>query len=97
MASARSRRRLAMNVGSTPRWASACAHWSPISPVPRITTRRPDRSPMPSCAASTATQGTDPAPVDTAVSERTRLPVASAAPNMRLDSGPVVPAPSAAS
>ena len=96
-ASARSRRRLAMNTVCTPRSASARAVSSAISPVPRTTTRRSHSAPIVSCARSTATEGTLTRRWESAVSERTRLPVASAAPNMRLVNGPVMPASSASS
>ena len=48
-------------------------------------------------ATSTATEATEPPPAPTAVSVRTRLPVASAARNSLLVSGPVVRAASASS
>ena len=94
---ARSRRRLATNIGSAPWLASACAVSSLISPVPSTTTLRLARSPMVSRTRSTATELTETRPSAMPVSVRARLPVARAAPNTRLLSGPVTPASSAAS
>ena len=83
--SARSACRLATKIVPTPWWASAWAVSSLVSPAPRITTWRSARPPSTSWARSTATEGTltrvEPMPV----SERTRLPVVSAAANRRLE------------
>ena len=93
--SARSAWRLATKIVPAPWSASARAVSSLVSPAPRITTWRSARPPSTLSARSTATEGTltrlEPIPV----SERTRLPVVSAAANRRLDSGPVQPAASA--
>ena len=96
-ASARSRRRLATNMVATPWSLSAFAVSSAVSPAPMISTRRAERSPSALRAASTATEATLAPPAPIAVSVRTRLPVASAARNSLLVSGPVVRAASAAS
>jgi hypothetical protein len=95
---ARSAWRLATKIVRTPSSARAWAVSSLVSPAPMITTSREARSwPMMSRASPTATLDTLPRPWPSAVSERTRLPVCSAAVNSRLVSGPVVPASSAAS
>ncbi len=95
--SARSAWRLATKIVPAPRSASALAVSSLVSPAPRITTWRSSRSPSTLNARSTATDGAltrlEPMPV----SERTRLPVVSAAANSRLENGPVAPARIAAS
>ena len=90
--SARSAWRLATKIVPAPCSASARAVSSLVSPAPRITTWRSARPPSTLSARSTATEGTLARPVPMAVSERTRLPVVSAAANSRLDSGPVQPA-----
>ena len=94
---ARSRRRLATNIVVTP-WAwKARAVCSDVSPAPTITTWRCASPPSAARAASTATVATDAWPSEIFVCVRTRLPVASAARNSRLVSGPVVRAASARS
>ena len=87
---ARSRRRLATNSVATPCSDSARAVSSAVSPAPMISTWRLARSPSAVRAASTATEATLAPPAPIAVSVRTRLPVASAARNSLLVSGPVV-------
>ena len=94
---ARSRRRLATNIVETPCSVSARAVSSAVSPAPMISTWRPARPSSAARATSTATEATLPPPAPTAVSLRTRLPVASAARNSLLVSGPVVRAASASS
>ena len=96
-ASARSCRREATKMVCAPRSASGRAVSSAVSPEPSTSTPRPSRSPSTWRASSTATEDSDDGPLASAVSVRTRLPVASAAPKSRLVSGPVVPASSARS
>ena len=88
---ARSAWRLAMKIVATPRAASAWAVSSLVSPAPMTTTGRPPSSPSSRSASSTATEERLTWLRAIAVSARTRLPVCSAAPNSRFDSGPVVP------
>ena len=95
---ARSARRLATKIVRTPSSARAWAVSSLVSPAPMITTSRAASSgPISSRARPTATLETLARPSPSVVSERTRLPVCSAAVKRRLVSGPVVPASSAAS
>ena len=95
--SARSAWRLATNTVPAPRSASALAVSSLISPAPRITTCRPPSSPSTLRARSTATEGTLIPPAPSEVSERTRLPVVSAAANSRFVNGPAASVRAAAS
>jgi hypothetical protein len=59
-----------------------------VSPAPMISTWRSARSPIASCARSTADRGDARVPELDAVSVRTRLPVASAARKSLFVSGP---------
>ena len=81
----------------TPRSASALAVSSLVSPAPTTSTLRSGRWPTTCAASATATEDTEACPAPISVSERTRLPVRSAAEKSRFVSGPVVPAASAAS
>ena len=95
---ARSAWRLATKiVAHAARRRSARAVSSLVSPAPMMTTCGSARSPRTSIASSTATDEIDARPRPIAVSERTRLPVCSAAVKRRFVSGPVVPAASASS
>ena len=94
---ARSAWRLATKTVRTPWSTSAWAVSSAVSPAPMMTTERDSRSPTTSRARSTATLEMLTRSRAMPVSERTRLPACSAAPNRRLVIGPVVPASSAAS
>ena len=95
--SARSAWRLATNTVPAPWSASALAVSSLVSPAPSTTTWRCARSPITLSARSTATEGTLTRLAPISVSERTRLPVVSAAANRRFEKGPVAPARAAAS
>ena len=94
--SARSACRLATKIVPAPCDASARAVNSLVSPAPMMTTLRSRSPPTMLSARSTATDGTLTRLAPIAVSERTRLPVLSAAANRRFDRGPVQPASMAA-
>ncbi len=86
-----------MKTASTPRDASARAVSSAVSPAPTTSTVRSSRSPSVRWASSTATWGTESARSDSAVSERARLPAASAPRKSLFSTGPVASSTSASS
>ena len=86
-----------MKIASTPLAASALAVSSAVSPAPTTSTRRSSSSPRVRWASSTATEGIDIERSEIPVSERARLPAASAARKSRLRIGPVAPSTSASS